>query len=276
MYNNHSFDDNNVSVDLRAPFFYATHDGLNKASNDLSKMPNRPVKLSDMVDLAASSIISKDTLIWTAGMKKWCTVEQIPNLLAALFGATASISSNTETKQFKRSSDSTDDNGTKNTGNNDRKHKRRKQDSRITAVYVNGIPDDATKEELINHFSKLGCLQVEPLSGEPCVTLYTDENNVRKGDGVVVFMDHPTMLNAVLLLDDAPLRPGSSSPSILKVEQASWQPVFAMDRPISKEKLAAQSDELKRALKVRNLKQKHAFSWDEEGVGTEIGLKIIV
>ena len=97
------------------------------------------------------------------------------------------------------------------------------------------------------------------------VRLYRDAEGRPKGDALVVYTKRPSLLNAVLLLHEAPLRPGGAP---LGVEEASKQPSTAA--PQGGVSLGAQ-----RAAKVRKLLQEHALSWNEEGAGADPGLKII-
>ncbi|EGY22932.1 uncharacterized protein VDAG_04370 [Verticillium dahliae VdLs.17] len=62
-----------------------------------------------------------------------------------------------------------------------------------TAVYVTGLPRDATADEVHELFSrKAGVVAEEIDSGRPRITMYTDEQGGFKGDALVVFFHAPT------------------------------------------------------------------------------------
>ncbi|KAL3420892.1 nuclear mrna splicing factor-associated [Phlyctema vagabunda] len=79
-----------------------------------------------------------------------------------------------------------------------------------TAVYVTGLPSDATVEEVAEVFSrKCGVIAEEIDSGKPRIKLYTDEKGEFKGDALVVFFKAPSVDMAIMLLDDTDFRIGS-------------------------------------------------------------------
>jgi HIV Tat-specific factor 1 len=78
-----------------------------------------------------------------------------------------------------------------------------------TAVYVTGLPPDATVEEVASVFSrKCGVIAEEIDSGKPRIKLYTDENGDFKGDALIVFFKAPSVDMAIMLLDDTDFRIG--------------------------------------------------------------------
>ena len=77
-----------------------------------------------------------------------------------------------------------------------------------TAVYVTGLPLDATAEEVAELFShKCGVIAEEIDSGRPRIKMYADAETGRfKGDCLIVFFKPQSVDMAIMLLDDAPFR----------------------------------------------------------------------
>ncbi|POS83797.1 hypothetical protein EPUL_005089 [Erysiphe pulchra] len=90
-----------------------------------------------------------------------------------------------------------------------------------TAVYVTGLPHDATIEEVNSLFSrKCGVIAEEIDSGKPRIKLYTDEEGKFKGDALIVFFKAPSVEMAIMLLDDTEFRLGDSSSGRIRVQVA--------------------------------------------------------
>mmetsp|Transcript_6502 Transcript_6502/g.10005 ORF Transcript_6502/g.10005 Transcript_6502/m.10005 type:complete len:457 (-) Transcript_6502:69-1439(-) len=87
-----------------------------------------------------------------------------------------------------------------------------------TAVYITGIPLDSNESEVALAFSRCGIIRRNEQSGEPNVRLYRDTLGNLKGDGIVIFLQRPSVDLAIELLNGTPLRPGGSP--LLKVEPA--------------------------------------------------------
>lgn len=76
-----------------------------------------------------------------------------------------------------------------------------------TAVYVTGLPADATVSEVHDLFSrKAGVIAEEIDSGAPRIKLYTDSEGNFKGDALVVFFKPQSVDMAIMLLDDTDFR----------------------------------------------------------------------
>ncbi|KAB5580632.1 hypothetical protein GE09DRAFT_1082951 [Coniochaeta sp. 2T2.1] len=103
-------------------------------------------------------------------------------------------------------------------GNNTGRSKSNKRQAREppaprqnTAIYVTGLPLDATVEEVHDLFSrKCGVIAEEIDSGRPRIKMYTDEKGNFKGDALVVFFKPQSVDMAVMLLDDSDFRFSSS------------------------------------------------------------------
>ncbi|KKA29534.1 hypothetical protein TD95_003560 [Thielaviopsis punctulata] len=80
-----------------------------------------------------------------------------------------------------------------------------------TAIYVTGIPHDATIDEIHDIFSrKCGVIAEEIDSGKPRIKMYTDAEGNFKGDALIVFFKPQSVEMAIMLLDDTDFRFTSS------------------------------------------------------------------
>ncbi|KID90006.1 Nucleotide-binding, alpha-beta plait [Metarhizium guizhouense ARSEF 977] len=76
-----------------------------------------------------------------------------------------------------------------------------------TAVYVTGLPLDATVSEVHELFSRKGGVIAEEIdSGAPRIKLYSDEEGNFKGDALIVFFKPQSVEMAIMLLDDTDFR----------------------------------------------------------------------
>lgn len=88
-----------------------------------------------------------------------------------------------------------------------KKRKAPPQPRQNTAVYVTGLPVDATVSEIHDLFSRKGGVIAEQIdSGEPRIKLYTDETGTFKGDALIVFFKPQSVEMAIMLLDDTDFR----------------------------------------------------------------------
>ncbi|KAK1600598.1 splicing factor u2af-associated protein 2 [Colletotrichum navitas] len=92
-----------------------------------------------------------------------------------------------------------------------------------TAVYVTGLPADATVDEVHELFSrKAGVVAEEIDSGRPRIKMYTDDKGNFKGDALVVFFKPQSVEMAIMLLDDTDFRfaPGTGETPKMRVQAA--------------------------------------------------------
>ncbi|KAL3962108.1 hypothetical protein ACCO45_003631 [Purpureocillium lilacinum] len=145
-----------------------------------------------------------------------------------------------------------------------------------TAVYVTGLPLDATVTEIHDLFSrKCGIIAEEIDSGAPRIKLYTDDAGQFKGDALVVFFKPPSVQMALTLLDDSDFRvlPSGKGEGRIRVQEADssykkvkYNPESGTSTPASQPsaKRPPQSDRQKVIKKTQKLDAKLADWSDEE------------
>jgi HIV Tat-specific factor 1 len=85
--------------------------------------------------------------------------------------------------------------------------------------YIEGIPIDATVEEVAAHFSKCGVIAIDPRTLEPRVKLYRDPtSNMNKGDASVCYANADSVPLAIQVLDGGRLRTNA----VISVKKAEF------------------------------------------------------
>mmetsp|Transcript_4801 Transcript_4801/g.11287 ORF Transcript_4801/g.11287 Transcript_4801/m.11287 type:complete len:485 (-) Transcript_4801:206-1660(-) len=139
-------------------------------------------------------------------------------------------------------------------------------------VYVEGLPPDATVEEVAAHFAKCGVLAVDPVTQEPRVKLYRDRvTGELKGDASICYAKQGSVPLACQVLDGGRLR----ADSCLSVKRAEFNLKGGQFDPSKKQKVSGSQ------IKMAKLAASQALSWgeaDDAGLDSKAAavLKIVV
>ena len=90
--------------------------------------------------------------------------------------------------------------------------------SNNTSVYIKGLPDNTTEEEMEEYFKKCGVIKLDE-NGKPKIKIYTDgETGEPKGDGLVTYLKAPSVELACQILDGAHFRSGGDALSVTEAK----------------------------------------------------------
>ncbi|KAG1457138.1 hypothetical protein G6F56_006674 [Rhizopus delemar] len=139
---------------------------------------------------------------------------------------------------------------------------------KITSVYVTGLPQDATTEELKLTFSKCGMIMEDLETGDAKIKIYKDENGIPKGDALISYFKEESVPLAEALLDEAELRPGES-----KTKMSVSKAVFKEKKePLEKKR----TNKNKAKKKMQQLQRRLDWVDDESGKRQEKFAKIVI
>ncbi|POM74184.1 Splicing factor U2AF-associated protein 2 [Phytophthora palmivora] len=175
----------------------------------------------------------------------------------------AAATAGTEAKQ----ADETDvEAATKRKKKKKKKNDKWKKSKKNTWVYVNGLPLDATVQEVHDHFAKCGVIQSDIATGEPRIKLYQNkESGGLNGDGSVCYMKEASVELAVQLLDKSQIRPEW----IIDVSPAEFKQKGGDFVKRKKPKIDTRA-------KIKMFEKEKALSWNEGEVSEPAGLRIVV
>ena len=123
-------------------------------------------------------------------------------------------------------------------------------------VYVNGLTEDVTEDELAGCFKVAGLLKTDPASGAPRIRIYRTPEGYSKGDALVSFLKPESVALAVTLRDGYELRSGRR----LSVQPAKFE---KREGEVPKR----ESKETAMLRKRQRLLEQRALAEWEEGLG---------
>jgi HIV Tat-specific factor 1 len=132
-------------------------------------------------------------------------------------------------------------------------------------IYITGLPNDVTPEELEEHFSKWGAIRIDPQTGKYKIKIYKDDNGIPKGDALMSFENLESVETAVEMLDDSNLRADAK----IKVQPAEFQQKGEEYRERKRQKI----DEVEK--KRIQAEKERRFAWNSEQANS-FGLKIVI
>ncbi|SBT30841.1 RNA-binding protein, putative [Plasmodium ovale wallikeri] len=131
---------------------------------------------------------------------------------------------------------------------------------RNSSIYITGLPEDVTKEEIHNVFKKAGIIKIDAESTEPKIKIYHDENNNVKGDALVTYVYTQSVDIAIKYFDNFFFRQNC----MIHVEKAQFSK--------KKEGIKVSKEEIlikKRKIKAAKYEQLRLQTWGEVYTGTK-------
>lgn len=136
-----------------------------------------------------------------------------------------------------------------------------------TAIYVTGLPEDATIEEVHELFSrKCGVIAEEIDSGKPRIKLYTNEAGDFKGDALIVFFKAPSVDIAITLLDDTELRYGDKTRMKIQAADSSYKKVQLNDGDAGKEREKKSMKDKQKIIKKTQKLDARLADWSDDEI----------
>ncbi|RYF88373.1 MAG: DUF4339 domain-containing protein [Chitinophagaceae bacterium] len=68
-----------------------------------------------------------------------------------------------------------------------KRRKKKRKVSPSTWIYITGLPEDISYEEIKTHFSKVGLIDLSPIDQQPRIKIYIDSDGKCKGDAVLCY-----------------------------------------------------------------------------------------
>jgi len=132
-------------------------------------------------------------------------------------------------------------------------------------MYITGLPDDITDDELATFMKKAGMIKEDEFNGGLKLKVYRDNNDMPKGDAKCCYLKTASIDVAEQILDGAELRPGVTvNVQKAKFEQKSTE--YVAWKPTKKKN--------KKKKKTDVLSQESALGWEE--FRTDTGGRILI
>jgi HIV Tat-specific factor 1 len=96
--------------------------------------------------------------------------------------------------------------------------KRKASKAPSNCVYISGLPEDISSDEIFAHFKNIGSIQDDFISGKPRIKIYENQDGNCKGDALLYFEKDLSVASAIHYLNQSQIRPGVK----IKVEMAEF------------------------------------------------------
>ncbi|KAK6457774.1 uncharacterized protein RJT20DRAFT_26406 [Scheffersomyces xylosifermentans] len=129
------------------------------------------------------------------------------------------------------------------------------------AVYVSQLPNDITKEELVETFSKYGILSEDFNSGQARIKMYYNGDEF-KGEALIFYHTPESVNLAIEMLDNTYIRQKKDGDQHIKVEPAQFD--NAKPRKVPEEKHVLSSEARKLLIQKKEEVKKRLTQWDDD------------
>mmetsp|Transcript_3173 Transcript_3173/g.3556 ORF Transcript_3173/g.3556 Transcript_3173/m.3556 type:complete len:388 (+) Transcript_3173:48-1211(+) len=130
-----------------------------------------------------------------------------------------------------------------------------------TGIYISQLPQDITKDELMETFSKYGLISEDYKTGEPRIKIYHNDD---KRDALIIYHSKESVSLAIEMLDDSFIRPPSDKEQAkIKVQPAEFKKSDSNNTNTDKKKTLTY-EEKKLLNKKKETMKKKLSSWDDD------------
>lgn len=130
-----------------------------------------------------------------------------------------------------------------------------------TGIYISQLPQDITKDELMETFSKYGLISEDYKTGEPRIKIYHNDD---KRDALIIYHSKESVSLAIEMLDDSFIRPPSDKEQAkIKVQPAEFKKSDSNNTNNDKKKTLTY-EEKKLLNKKKETMKKKLSSWDDD------------
>eukprot|EP00920_Eleutheroschizon_duboscqi_P012104 GHVT01029018.1.p1 GENE.GHVT01029018.1~~GHVT01029018.1.p1 ORF type:complete len:471 (-),score=156.82 GHVT01029018.1:61-1473(-) len=138
-------------------------------------------------------------------------------------------------------------------------------------VYVSGLPEDVSFDELCTFFKRAGVLKLDPDTSLPKVRIYKGPDDVPKGDALICFVHEPSAELAVKYFHGAHLRPDV----VVAVQRAEFDAPPPPPIGTVTAQAAAHRAQTRKKLRAVQLEQNRLLRWNDD-VDDGSGKRIVI